>query len=89
MTVSATHKSKGSSSLFQSVTENLRDSLSAADYESIDTNQLFKSKDAQTDGYFVRIGFQNKDIATDFILLRTDSTGTIRQGKIIGLIKWW
>ena len=76
-----------SESFFSKVKAQLKDSLSANDYSSIDTTQLFKSKDAQSDGYFVRGAFQKKDIATDFILLKTDSLGSIRQGRIIHVSK--
>lgn len=74
-------------SFFQRVKAQLKDSLSASDYLKIDTNQLFKSKDAQSDVYFVRGAFLKKDLATDFILLKTDSLGNIRQGKIIHVNK--
>ncbi|TKK66345.1 hypothetical protein FC093_17330 [Ilyomonas limi] len=76
-----------SNTFFQRVKTQLKDSLSQSDFSKIDINQLFKSKDAQSDGYFVRGAFQKKDIATDFFLLKTDSLGNIRQGKIIHVNK--
>ena len=72
---------------FRNVKTQLKDSLSASDYISIDTAQLFKSKDAQSDGCFVRVAFQKKNLATDFILLKTDSLGKITDGKIIHVDK--
>ena len=70
-------------SFFNSVKSELRDSLSSADFATIDQNRWYKSKDVQSDNYFVRIAFQNKNLATDFILLRTDSLGDVKEGKII------
>lgn len=72
---------------FQSVKAELRDSLSGSDYASIDTDKLYKSKDAQSNGCFVRIGLLHKEIATDFILLKTDTLGNIREGKIVHVEK--
>ena len=72
---------------FQTVRSQLKDSLSANDYSAIDTNKCYKSKDAQSDGYFVRIAFEGKEPATDFVLLRTDSSGNIRAGKMIHVNK--
>ncbi len=72
---------------FKKVCSQLRDSLSVNDYAGIDKNRLFRSKDAQSDGCFVRIAFLKKDIANDFILLKTDRLGNIRQGKIIHVNK--
>lgn len=74
--------SKGSL-FFQHVKAQLKDSLSTNDYTSIDINQMFKSKDAQSQNCFVRIAFQKKNIANDFLLLKTDNLGNINQGKII------
>ena len=70
-------------SFFQTVKTQLKDSLSTSDYACIDTNKLYKSKDAKTKGCFVRIGLLNKEITTDFMLLKTDTLGNIRRGKII------
>ena len=75
------------SSFFQMVRSELKDSLSSNDYLAIDTLQLYKSKNAQSDDYFVRIPFRNKQIAADFVLLKTDSLGNIREGKIIHVDK--
>ncbi len=72
---------------FQNVKSELKDSLSADDYRSIDINRLYKSKDAQGKGCFVRIGLLHKEIAIDFILLKTDTLGKIREGKIIHVDK--
>jgi len=68
---------------FNNVQKQLKDSLSAGDYAKINFSRIFKSKDAQSRHYFVRIGLLNKDLATDFILLRTDSLGNVIGGKLI------
>lgn len=72
---------------FKNVKAQLKDSLPINDYASIDTNQLFKSKDAHGKNYFVRVAFQKKSLAGDFILLKTDSLGNISLGKIIHVDK--
>ena len=72
---------------FQKVKSQLKDSLSSNDYTNMDTSRMYKSKDAQSKGCFVRIGLLNRDMATDFILLKTDTLGTIRQGKIVHVDK--
>ncbi len=74
-------------SFFQTVKAQLKDSLSAVDYGSLDVNQFYKSRDAQSKGCFVRIGLLNKNMATDFILLKTDSLGNIRTGKTVHVDK--
>ncbi len=74
-------------SFFQTVKTQLKDSLSTSDYACIDTNKLYKSKDAQTKGCFVRIGLLNKEMSTDFVLLKTDTAGNIKVGKIVHIDK--
>ena len=74
-------------SFFQTVKAQLKDSLSAFDYASLDANQFYKSREVQIKGCFVRIGMLNKNMATDFILLKTDSLGNIRAGKMIHVDK--
>lgn len=70
-------------SFFSSVKLQLQDSLSSSDFLAMDQSKWYKSKDAQSKYYFVRIAFQGKELAKDFILLRTDSVGDIKDGKII------
>ena len=74
-------------SFFQTVKAQLKDSLSASDYASLDASKFYKSSDAQSKGCFVRIALFNKNIATDFILLKTDSLGNIKRGKMIHVDK--
>lgn len=68
---------------FNSVKSELKDSLSSNDYSAMDVSKWYKSKDARSKYYFVRIAFSGKDLATDFILLKTDSIGDIKEGRII------
>ncbi len=70
-------------SFFSAVKLELKDSLSNDDYVTMDETRWYKSKDTQTPNYFVRIAFQGKELATDFILLKTDSVGDIKDGRII------
>ena len=71
----------------ENIQSKLKDSLSAGDYSKVNFIQLFKSKDAQSNFYFVRIGLINKSFATDFILLKTDSLGNINGGRFIHVDK--
>lgn len=87
MNLSTSNYANSSNLFFQNVKEKLKDSLSADDYGSMDTTRLYKSKDAQSDGCFVRIGLLGKEMATDFILLKTDTLGHIRAGKIVHVDK--
>lgn len=68
---------------FQKVKSQLKDSLSSNDYKNMDTSRMYKSTDAQSKGCFVRIGLLNKKMAIDFFLLKTDTLGNIKAGKII------
>ena len=74
-------------SFFGNIKAQLKDSLSISDDANIDTNRMYRSKDAQSKGCFVRIGLINKNIATDFLLLKTDTSGKISEGKIIHVDK--
>src|SRR5262245_43178021 len=48
------------------IKSNLEDSLSLNDFASIDFSQAYKSKDIQSQYYFLRLGFIDKAISTDF-----------------------
>ncbi|TKK64719.1 hypothetical protein FC093_21975 [Ilyomonas limi] len=72
---------------FNTVQQQLKDSLSASDYSHVNFSQVFKSKNAQGNYYFVRIGLLHKSMATDFILLQTDSLGNVKGGKLIHVDK--
>lgn len=72
---------------FDNIQNKLKDSLSAGDYSKVNFTQLFKSKDVQSNSYFVRIGLLNKSFETDFILLKTDSLGNIMGGRLVHVDK--
>lgn len=76
-----------SQQFFANVQQQLKDSLSTDDYSHVNFSQLLKSKDVQSNFYFLRIGLLNKSLATDFILLQTDSLGNVRGGKLIHVDK--
>jgi len=72
---------------FSNIQNKLKDSLSASDYNKVNFSQIYKSKDVQSNHYFIRIGLLNKSFATDFILLQTDSLGNVTGGKLIHVDK--
>lgn len=72
---------------FDNIQRQLKDSLSASDYNNINFSLVLKSKDAQHNYYYVRIGLVDKSLATDFILLQTDSLGQVLGGKLIHMDK--
>jgi hypothetical protein len=63
----------------------LRDSLSPADYFSLDTNKTYLTDPGKTGNYLLRIGFKGKPIAEDFLLVHTDNNGTIQVGSTVHL----
>jgi len=80
---SATSYLSSEQQFFNNIQKELKDSLPASDYKKVNFTQLFKSKNAQGDYYYVRIGLLNKSMATDFILLQTDNVGNVLSGKLI------
>ena len=74
-------------SFFQTLKSQLKDSLTAFDYASLDVNRLYRSTDVQSKGCFVRIALLTKNMATDFVLLKTDTLGNIRVGKMVHVEK--
>lgn len=61
----------------------LQDSLSAIDFAAVDFGSIYSSKDFTSGNYFFRIGFRNKKISDEFVLLKTDSAGNIATAKIV------
>lgn len=62
----------------------LKDSLSAVDYATVDFSSARKST-LSYEGSITRIGFVDKDILHDFIIVREDGTGRITQSRIVHL----
>ncbi len=65
------------------IKNSLKDSISKTDFSTLDFNKISKSNDVRTEDYFLRVRFKNKKFSDDFILLKTDATGNIVQGKIV------
>ena len=63
----------------------VRQHVSAIDYDNIDFDLYRVSK--QKAQWYVRVPLKNKTVATDFVLLQTDSLGNTTDGKIIHLEK--
>ena len=65
----------------------LKDSLSAQDFAAIDFNKMYLNSDSVSGNYFIRLGFDKKNISQDFILLKTTNAGDIIKAKII-YVQW-
>ncbi|MGN6353141.1 MAG: hypothetical protein ACTHLB_07105 [Parafilimonas sp.] len=65
----------------------LQNSLSAIDFAAVDFGSIYSSKDFTSGNYFFRIGFRNKEISDEFVLLKTDSAGNIIKTKIV-YVQW-
>ena len=63
----------------------LRQHVSDAGYNNIDFDQCRLSK--QKAHWYLRVGLKNKLLATDFVLLQTDSLGNTSDGRFIHLQK--
>jgi len=61
----------------------LKDSLPAGDYQSLDTAAVFLTSPGKSGNYNLRIGFRGKPIAEDFLLVQTDETGKLKVGTIV------
>ena len=69
------------------IKEKLKDSLNSNDFNYIDFSQVYRSLDVQKKNFYLRLGFIDKKISKDFILLFTDSSGNIRRGRIVHVDK--
>jgi len=69
------------------IKKDLKDSLYLNDFNYIDFRQVYRSMDAQKKNYYLRLGFIDKNISEDFILLFTDSSGNIKRGRIVHVEK--
>ncbi len=65
----------------------LRDSMAADDFATINFDECYKNEDVNSGNYFFRIGFRNKKVSDEFVLLKTDSTGNITKAKIVH-VQW-
>lgn len=54
-------------------------------YSDVDFSQYTQSK--QKANWYLRVAIKNKSLATDFIVLQTDSLGNIHDGKLVHLEK--
>lgn len=63
----------------------LKDSLAQLDYSSLDFSKAVMNRVDSVSLYLMRIPFKEKSIATDFVLVKTNSDGMVEQGKIIHL----
>jgi hypothetical protein len=67
------------------VLSRLRDSLSSAEFQTLDTNSTYLTDPGKRNNLTLRIGLKGKSIAGDFILVRTDKTGNIQAGTSVHL----
>jgi hypothetical protein len=65
----------------------LKDSVVSNDYDLIDFSKAYRSSDVQKKHFYLRIGFIDKEISKDFLLLFTDSAGNILRGRIVHVNK--
>lgn len=63
----------------------LKDSLSPADYLSLDTNSTYLTNPEETNNYILRIAFKGKPIISDFLLVHSNANGAIRIGTTVHL----
>src|SRR6478735_610910 len=65
----------------------LKDSVVSSDYDLIDFSKAYRSSDVEKKHFYLRVGFIDKEISKDFILLFTDSAGNILRGRIVNVNK--
>lgn len=68
------------------VKNDLKDSLSALDFDNIDVSKAFITKTTVGRRY-IRIPFKGKDVSREFVLLQTTDGGKMLSGFIIDLIR--
>src|SRR6187399_628249 len=64
------------------IKRDLKDSLDLKDFNYIDFREVYRSSDVQKKNFYLRVGFIDKNISKDFLLLFTDSAGNIKRGRI-------
>jgi len=82
----AVRSTMSSGDYYNAVLSRLKDSLSAPDYRSLDTRALYFTPAHDGNPALLRIPFQSKPIAGDFVLLATDTLGNIFRGRIVHLV---
>jgi hypothetical protein len=69
----------------ENVKSALKDSLSQADYITLDFSKAILSKVDSASLYMFRVPLKGKNIKNDFVILKTDANGIVERGKIIHL----
>lgn len=72
-------------SFLQNLKTSLKDSLSIADYASLDFSKALLNRVDSVQLYFVRIPFQGSKLISDFVIVKTNGKGKVQEGKIIHL----
>jgi hypothetical protein len=78
-------KTIDSSAYLRNVRTGLKDSLAANDYAQLDFSKAILNKVDSVQLYFLRIPFNGKSLANDFLVVKTNSNGVIEKGRIIHL----
>ncbi|MGI8600107.1 MAG: hypothetical protein ACR2KB_12715 [Chitinophagaceae bacterium] len=76
---------KDAAGYLQTVQSTLKDSLSSADFASLEFNKAELSAVDSIDLFLLRIPVKGKSMRTDFVLVKTTKTGKILNGKIINM----
>ncbi|MEO6729818.1 MAG: hypothetical protein ABIN01_01280 [Ferruginibacter sp.] len=70
---------------FETLKKQLSDSLSRSEMQQLNFNSAIITRYADTGYSLLRIPFLNKNIATDFVLLKIEKSGSFSLGKVINL----
>ena len=71
----------------QSIKRQLKDSLSAADFQQLNFDNAVSTSIPKSVLIFLRVPFLNKNIQTDFILLKIKNDNSFSAGKIFNITK--
>ena len=74
-----------SSGYFHKITSVLKDSLSAADYASLEFNRVVASSIDSLEIRLLRIPISGRNLRNDFVLVKTNADASSIKGKIIHL----
>ncbi len=78
-------KTPDDSQYAKNVRTSLQDSMGTADFASLDFTRIIKTHIDSGNIIVLRIGFKQKSIASDFVLLQTNEKGECLKGRIISL----